>query len=106
MTLRLEIDPRTRERRILVKYESDADALPVEHEEAHRRVVEALVRSGRISPEQRALIVVEREAAPAAERQATPPALGAGEPAKEAAEPEPLAAGAGGAVAAGTPGRR
>ena len=37
LTLSLRIDPATGKKDVLIKYESDADALPSEHEEEHRR---------------------------------------------------------------------
>jgi hypothetical protein len=40
VTLRLVTDPGTGERRIVVDYHLDADALAMEHEAAHRRLVE------------------------------------------------------------------
>jgi hypothetical protein len=42
LTLRLVVDPATGRREIVVDYRSDPDALPEEHEEAHRRLAEAL----------------------------------------------------------------
>lgn len=44
--IRLEVDPVTRKRTIVIKYESDSDALPHEHEEAHRELVEKLFGKG------------------------------------------------------------
>jgi hypothetical protein len=79
-TLRLSVDPTTGKRTITVSYTSDADALPHEHEEAHREVVEKLFEGGIAKPGD--TIVVEREGAhspgdvvqgePAAERAAEP----------------------------------
>jgi hypothetical protein len=37
LILRLEIDPSTKKKNVWVKYESDSDALPMEHEEEHKR---------------------------------------------------------------------
>jgi hypothetical protein len=58
-TLRLSVDPRTGKRTVTVSYTSDADALPHEHEEAHREVVEKLFEDGIAKPGD--TIVVERE---------------------------------------------
>jgi hypothetical protein len=58
-TLRLSVDPTTGKRTITVSYTSDADALPHEHEEAHREVVEKLFEGGIAKPGD--TIVVERE---------------------------------------------
>jgi hypothetical protein len=65
--IRLEIDRRTQKRTIVVAYESDTDALPHEHEDAHRALVKKLFEGG-LAKEGDA-IVVEREA----ERQAPAP---------------------------------
>ena len=58
-TLRLSVDPTTGKRTITISYTSDADALPHEHEEAHREVVEKLFEGGIAKPGDK--IVVERE---------------------------------------------
>jgi hypothetical protein len=44
--IRLEIDPVTRKRTVWVAYESDLDALPHEHEEEHRALVNKLFEGG------------------------------------------------------------
>jgi hypothetical protein len=58
-TLRLSVDPTTGKRTITISYASDADALPHEHEDAHREVVEKLFEGGTAKPGD--TIVVERE---------------------------------------------
>lgn len=78
-TLKLSVDPTTGKRTITILYTSDADALPHEHEEAHKEIVEKLFEGGIAKPGD--TIVVEREASgqkgdleqgePAAEREAT-----------------------------------
>ena len=45
MTIRLVVNPTTGKREVDIAYESDADALPMEHEEEHRRLVEKVVGS-------------------------------------------------------------
>ena len=60
-TLRLSVDPTTGKRTITISYASDADALPHEHEDAHREVVEKLFDGGIAKPGD--TIVVEREGA-------------------------------------------
>lgn len=65
VTLRLEVDPSTRRRTIVVSYRSDADALPAEHEEEHRALVDRLVEGGLVPAEERGLVRVEREGAAA-----------------------------------------
>jgi hypothetical protein len=78
-TLRLSVDPATGKRTITVSYSSDADALPHEHEDAHREVVERLFEGGIAKPGD--TIVVEREGAGAAAE----PAKGEETAGKEAA---------------------
>jgi hypothetical protein len=46
LILRLRVDPATGRREIVVDYTSDADALPIEHEEAHRRLANEVVDGG------------------------------------------------------------
>lgn len=81
VTLRLEVDPHTRRRIVLVSYESDPDALPHEHEEEHRALVEKLVQGGLISAEEAGLVQIERPAVVAA-----PAAAAAEAPAEREAE--------------------
>ena len=61
MTLRLEIDPVSKKKNVWVKLESDSDALPMEHEEQHKRLVELLIAGGTVKPEDLGTIVIERE---------------------------------------------
>jgi hypothetical protein len=63
-TLRLSVDPVSGKRTITISYTSDADALPHEHEDAHREVVEKLFEGGLAKPGD--TIVVEREGTGAA----------------------------------------
>ena len=53
LTLRLRVDPVTGKREVVVDYTSDADALPIEHEDEHRRlagkVVEGGLHSGKVA---------------------------------------------------------
>ena len=58
-TIRLSVDPVTGKRTITVAYTSDVEALPHEHEDAHRDVVEKLIEGGIAKPGD--AIVVERE---------------------------------------------
>jgi hypothetical protein len=46
LTLRLRVDPATGKRELVIDYASDADALPMEHEEEHRRLAAAVVDGG------------------------------------------------------------
>ena len=61
MTLRLEIDPVTKKKNVWVKLDSDSDALPMEHEEQHKRLVEALLAGGTVKPEELGTITISRE---------------------------------------------
>jgi hypothetical protein len=61
LILRLEIDPVTKKKNVWVKYDSDSDALPMEHEEQHKRLVEALIAGGTVKPEELGTLVIERE---------------------------------------------
>lgn len=83
MIIRLIRDPGTGKQNIIVKLDSDADALPHEHEELHRRLVEQLVGQGR-PMEDLGELIIEREPTagtkprsnrspePTSERQANP----------------------------------
>lgn len=61
LILRLQIDPATGKKDILIKYESDADALPMEHEEEHRRLVDKLIAGGALKASEVGRLVIERE---------------------------------------------
>ena len=64
LVIRLDIDRVSQKKTIVVSYESDADALPVEHEEEHRRLVGKLIEGGLIAAEDAGKVRVERAAAP------------------------------------------
>jgi len=61
MTIRLRCDHETGKRDIIIALESDADALPQEHEALHRRLVEKLIGSGLLTAEEAGKVIVERE---------------------------------------------
>ena len=62
MTISLRRDPDTGKQDIHISLRSDEDALPHEHEQLHRQVVEKLLGKGIISkPEDVGNITVERE---------------------------------------------
>jgi hypothetical protein len=69
LILRLRVDPATGKRELVIDYTSDADALPIEHEDAHRQLADKLVdgglRSGKVD-------VTREAAAPVAEAPASP----------------------------------
>jgi hypothetical protein len=82
LTLRLEIDPVTRKKNVWVKYDSDSDALPQEHEEQHRRLLEALIAGGTVKPEELGTLTIEREGQGPAQAAPSSEAPAAAEPAK------------------------
>jgi DNA-binding GntR family transcriptional regulator len=61
LILRLDIDPNTKKKNVWVKYDSDSDALPMEHEEQHKKIVEALLAGGAVKAEDLGTITIERE---------------------------------------------
>jgi FtsH ternary system domain X3-analog len=61
LILRLEIDPNTKKKNVFVKLDSDADALPHEHEEQHKKILEALLAGGKLKAEELGTITIERE---------------------------------------------
>jgi hypothetical protein len=46
LVLRLRVDPLTGRREVVVDYTSDADALPYEHENEHRRLAGKVMEGG------------------------------------------------------------
>lgn len=60
MTIILRRDPASGKQNIWVKLDSEPDALPIEHEQLHRRLVEKLVGSG-LDPDNLGEMIVERE---------------------------------------------
>lgn len=61
MTIRLQIDPDTGKKNILISLSSDADALPHEHEQQHRQLVEKLIQKGLVKAGELGQVIVERE---------------------------------------------
>jgi hypothetical protein len=61
MTIRLVCDPGTGKRNIVISLRSDEDALPHEHEEQHRLLVNKLVEGGVLAASEVGQIIVERE---------------------------------------------
>ena len=61
LTIRLEIDPVTKKKNVVIDYTSDADALPMEHEEEHRRLVDKLIEGGALKASELGTISVRRE---------------------------------------------
>ena len=61
LILRLDIDPHTKKKNVWVKLDSDSDALPMEHEEQHKAIVEALLANGGLKADDLGTIPIERE---------------------------------------------
>jgi hypothetical protein len=80
MIIMLRRDPNTGKQNIIVKLDSDPDALPIEHEQMHRALVEKLIGKG-IKPEDMGELIVEREA----EKEPAAPAGAPTEPQKQKA---------------------
>ncbi|MBX3249759.1 MAG: hypothetical protein KF901_21460 [Myxococcales bacterium] len=59
--IRLVVDPVTGKKNVFIKYASDEDALPMEHEEEHRRLVDRLLAGGALRASELGEIVIERE---------------------------------------------
>ncbi len=56
MIIMLRRDPDTGKQNIIIKLNSDADALPIEHEQLHRELVEKLIGKENVGT-----VIVERE---------------------------------------------
>ena len=61
MTIRLQTDPATGKKDIVVSLRSDEDMLPHEHEQQHRQLVEKLIEGGLLTAQEAGRIIVERE---------------------------------------------
>jgi hypothetical protein len=76
MTIRLLRDPETGKQNIIIKLRSDEDALPHEHEQMHRALVDKLLNGGILKAGEEGKLIVEREeetAAPEPQRTAPEP---------------------------------
>ena len=60
VTLRLETDRTTGKKNVIISYRSDESALPIEHEQEHRELVDKLIQGGALKAAQLGKIVVER----------------------------------------------
>lgn len=74
LILRLEIDPATKKKNVWVKLDSDGDTLPMEHEEQHKKIVEALLAGGAVTPDELGTLTIEREGQGAAKQASDEPA--------------------------------
>lgn len=61
LIIRLEVDPRTRKKNVIISYRSDEDSMPMEHEEDHRNLVNQLIEGGALNAAELGQIVIERE---------------------------------------------
>ena len=61
MTITLRIDPVTNKKDIIVTLRSDEDALPHEHEQLHRQLVDRLTEGGLLKAGEVGKLVIERE---------------------------------------------
>lgn len=61
LNIRLLIDPKTGKKNIIVEYESDSDALPLEHEDEHRVLIDKLIEGGVVKAEEIGKIELRRE---------------------------------------------
>ncbi|MBK7865404.1 MAG: hypothetical protein IPJ65_43765 [Archangiaceae bacterium] len=71
LTIRLQVDPQTKKKNVIIKYDSDSDALPQEHEEQHRQLVDALIKNGTLKAEDLGHIHIEREGQGTAQKPST-----------------------------------
>ena len=71
VTIRFRHNPKTGKRELLISYDSDDDALPHEHEQDHRAIVEKVL--GRSIGDNETVIVerVKKESAPAEQKEET-----------------------------------
>ena len=61
MTITLRIDPATNKKDIVVTLRSDEDALPHEHEQLHRELVDRLTEGGLLKAGEAGKLVIQRE---------------------------------------------
>lgn len=62
MTIRLIPDPDTGKKNIIISLKGDEDAMPHEHEQSHRALVDKVLNGGLIKASEVGTITVEREA--------------------------------------------
>ena len=60
LTIRLRRDPQTHKQDIIITLRSDEDALPHEHEQMHRALVEKLLEGGVVKASELGQLIVER----------------------------------------------
>ena len=62
--IRLRFNRKTGKKDIIIGYESESDALPIEHEEEHQAIVFKLLDQGVLAPSELGNVHVERIVAP------------------------------------------
>ncbi|NUP06348.1 MAG: hypothetical protein HOW73_09855 [Polyangiaceae bacterium] len=60
VVIRLVVNKATGKKDVIISYASDEDALPMEHEDAHRRVVDALLEGGALKAAEVGEVIVTR----------------------------------------------
>ncbi len=77
ITIRLIYNLQSGKKDIFVDYESESDALPIEHEHGHRQILAELLGKGILTQEEAGEVVVRRVepggAAPSSTEEVTPP---------------------------------
>lgn len=61
MTIRLQTDPESGKKNIIVSLRPDEDQLPHEHEEQHKALVDKLIEGGMLKASEVGKVVIERE---------------------------------------------
>jgi hypothetical protein len=61
VTIRLIVDASTGKKNVVIAYDSDSDAMPMEHEADHKRIVDKLIEGGALSAADVGEIVIERD---------------------------------------------
>jgi hypothetical protein len=61
LTIRLVNDPETGKKNIIVDYESEEDAMPMEHEDTHRELVDKLIEGGTLKASEVGKVIVSRD---------------------------------------------
>jgi hypothetical protein len=61
MTIRLILDPDTGKKNIIISLRGDEDALPHEHEQMHRKIVDKVLNGNLVDAASLGKITVERE---------------------------------------------
>ncbi len=69
VTLRLQVDPATGKKTVTISYKSDESALPIEHEQEHRALVDKIIQGGALKAAEVGRIIVQREEQAAEEKQ-------------------------------------